>query len=215
MGIFSSLAGPVMVGQNYAFTIDETEMIHEGHLADGSVSGQTSLSYLIALQHALTTEAREDGTMTLVEMELYQMNGTLGGGAGNDVGGRERGAARLSDGTVLSQDIYSHATNAEVCLVFLNVFSGKSAGRTKLRRTDQDTLVTSMLAECNNTVITISIVDARLVDTYYHKIEINYLQPSNIPALSGHSISTSHTINTSKTLINKQCIIITSLFLLL
>ncbi|THV54513.1 hypothetical protein BGAL_0025g00330 [Botrytis galanthina] len=90
---------------------------------------------------------------------------TLGGGGGGGFGGGRGGAARLSGGTVLSQDIYSYATDAEVCLLFLVVFPGEGADRTELRNTDQDILVTSVAAGCHNTVDIISTVRARIVDT--------------------------------------------------
>ncbi|TEY80914.1 hypothetical protein BOTCAL_0036g00420 [Botryotinia calthae] len=64
MAIFGSHAGPIMAGPNYAFTIDETEIFYQGHLAGGSGSGQTSFPYLITPQHVLTAQAREDGTAT-------------------------------------------------------------------------------------------------------------------------------------------------------
>ncbi|TGO51807.1 hypothetical protein BCON_0154g00270 [Botryotinia convoluta] len=90
-------------------------------------------------------------------------NGTMGGGGDNGFGGG--GAAGLSGGTVLSQDIYSYTTDAEVCLVFLNVFSGEGADRTELRNTDQDILVIFVAAGCHNTVVIISTFRARIVDT--------------------------------------------------
>ncbi|KAM0165666.1 hypothetical protein ACHAQE_002207 [Botrytis cinerea] len=186
IAIFGSHAGPIMAGPNYEFTIDETKMVYEGHLAGGSGSGQTSFPYLITPQHALTTQAREDGTMvrwilnntytntisngiggrmskrqTAVD---FGGNGTMGGGGGGGFGGG--GPPGLGGGTSLSQDISTYATDAEVCLVFLNAFSGEGVDRTELRNTDQDTLVISVAAECNNTVVIINTVGARLVDTW-------------------------------------------------
>ncbi|ESZ91513.1 hypothetical protein SBOR_8084 [Sclerotinia borealis F-4128] len=180
MAIFGSHAGPVMAGPNYEFTIDETEMIYKGHIAGGSGSGQTSFPYLITPQHALTTQAKDDGTMVRwilnntytnsISSGIMRRqatadlggNGTTGGGGGGGGGG----AAGLSGGTALSQDISSYAADAEVCLVFLNAFSGEGADRTELRNTEQDTLVTEVAAECNNTVVIINTVGARIVDTW-------------------------------------------------
>ncbi|RAL61123.1 hypothetical protein DID88_010462 [Monilinia fructigena] len=192
MAIFGSHAGPVMAGPNYQFTIDETLMVYQGHLAGGSGSGQTSFPYLITPHHALTTQARQDGTMIRwilnntytnsissgIPMKRKRqtedlsgngtassggMNGTSGGRGPSGGGG---GGAGLSGGTVLTQDISSYATDAEVCLVFLNAFSGEGADRTELRSTEQDKLVTDVAAECNNTVVIINTVGARLVDTW-------------------------------------------------
>lgn len=191
MAVFGSHAGPVMAGPNYQFTVDETYMIYRGHLAGGSGSGQTSFPYLITPQHALTDKARQDGTMIRwilnntytnslssgisgftkrqVAMDFGEngtaLNGTSGGGGstGGDGGGGEPG---LSGGTALTQDISSYATDAEVCLVFLNAFSGEGADRTELRNTEQDKLLTTVAAECNNTVVIVNTVGARLLDTW-------------------------------------------------
>lgn len=185
MAIFGSHAGPIMAGPNYQFTIDETLMVYQGHLAGGSGSGQTSFPYLITPQHALTTQARQDGTMIRwilnntytngissgIPMKRKRQSADLGGGLNRTSGfggppGGGGGGPGLSGGTSLTQDITSYATNAEVCLVFLNAFSGEGADRTELRNTEQDKLVTDVAAECNNTVVIINTVGARLVDTW-------------------------------------------------
>ncbi|KAA8571271.1 hypothetical protein EYC84_000598 [Monilinia fructicola] len=151
MAIFGSHAGPIMAG----------------HLAGGSGSGQTSFPYLITPQHALTTQARQDGTMIrwIFEQYLYQWHLQRNSHEKEETGV----VVEVQDsvgGTSLTQDITSYATNAEVCLVFLNAFSGEGADRTELRNTEQDKLVTDVAAECNNTVVIINTVGARLVDTW-------------------------------------------------
>ncbi|CAD6446279.1 d46f09c4-f297-40a4-8a25-6a02da090eaf [Sclerotinia trifoliorum] len=189
MAIFGPHAGPVMAGPNYAFTVNNTEMTYQGHLAGGSGSGQTSFPYLITPQHALTTQAKQDGTMIrwiLNNTYTSTISGGFGafikgqdtvdlGGNGTAPSGGNNGTTGsgdssvfpgLSGGTALTQSISSYASDAEVCLVFLNAFSGEGADRTELRNTEQDSLVTSVAAECNNTIVIINTVGARLVDTW-------------------------------------------------
>ncbi|KAK6600301.1 hypothetical protein H4I96_07627 [Botrytis cinerea] len=154
IAIFGSHAGPIMAGPNYEFTIDETKMVYEGHLAGGSGSGQTSFPYLITPQHALTTQAREDGTMV-----RWILNNTYTNTISNGIGGRM--SKRQT-----AVDFGGNGTMSGGGGVFLNAFSGEGVDRTELRNTDQDTLVISVAAECNNTVVIINTVGARLVDTW-------------------------------------------------
>jgi beta-glucosidase len=74
--------------------------------------------------------------------------------------------ALLSGGTALTQTIPSYATDAEVCLAFINAFSGEGADRTELRDTEQDTMITSVASNCNNTIVVINTVGARILDTW-------------------------------------------------
>ncbi|KAI9644916.1 hypothetical protein NHQ30_006950 [Ciborinia camelliae] len=202
MAIFGSHAGPVMAGPNYQFTVDETDMTYDGHLAGGAGSGQISFPYLITPQHALTDQARIDGTMIrwilnntytdTVSSGIpggsggfggngtapHGMNGTAPGGGMNGtfpMGGGGGGPPGLSGGTAITQDISSYATDAEVCLVFINAFSGEGADRTELRNTEQDALVTSVAAECNNTVVILNTVGARILDTWIENENVTAL----------------------------------------
>ncbi|TGO68546.1 hypothetical protein BOTNAR_0023g00250 [Botryotinia narcissicola] len=109
----------------------------------------------------------------------FGVNGTIGRGGDDSFGGG--GAAVLSDGSVLDQDIDSYATDAEVWLVLLNVFPGEGADRTELRDTDQYILVTSVAAEYPNTVVIFSTVRARIVNTC---IDLKRLSSQNQNTLS-------------------------------
>lgn len=53
---------------------------------------------------------------------------------------------------------------ADVCLVFINALSGEGVDRTELYNEDQDIMVTEETSECNNTVVVVNTVGARLVD---------------------------------------------------
>jgi beta-glucosidase len=154
MALFGIGAGPVMAGPNYYFSVQGTADTYNGHLAGGAGSGQTSFPYLITPFQALVTQAAADGTMI-----RWILNNTYTSDDTNTIMG-------LAGGTALSQDISSYAADAEVCLVFLNAFSGEGADRTELTNAEQDTLVNTVAADCDNTVVVINTVGVRLVDQW-------------------------------------------------
>jgi len=189
MATFGSHAGPIMAGPNYIFSVEGSGPTYEGHLAGGSGSGQTSFPYLITPQQALTNKAATDGTMIRWILNNTYTSSTDSGsfsGGGGGFGGMTRittsitGAAPtgltkraggaaiagLSGGTSLSQDIPDYATGAEVCMVFINALSGEGADRTELRNTEQDDLVASVAENCNNTVVVVNTVGARILDSW-------------------------------------------------
>ena len=189
MATFGSHAGPIMAGPNYIFSVEGSGPTYEGHLAGGSGSGQTSFPYLITPQQALTNKAATDGTMIRWILNNTYTSSTDSGsfsGGGGGFGGMTRittsitGAAPtgltkraggaaiagLSGGTSLSQDIPDYATGAEVCMVFINALSGEGADRTELRNTEQDDLVTLVAENCNNTVVVVNTVGARILDSW-------------------------------------------------
>ncbi|KAH8687319.1 putative beta-glucosidase D [Tricladium varicosporioides] len=183
MAIFGSHAGPVMAGPNYEFTVAGSGPTYDGHLAGGSGGGQVSFPYLITPQHALTSRAANDGTMIrwiLNNTYTDTIDSGIGGSTGGSGGGmsgngtapfklKKRAAialAGLSGGTSLSQNIPDYATGAAVCLAFINAMSGEGADRTELRNTEQDAMVTSVASNCNNTIVVINTVGARILDTW-------------------------------------------------
>lgn len=189
MAIFGSSAGPIMAGPNYVLTVTGVASTYAGHLAGGSGSGQQSFPYLITPQAALTNRAAQDGTMirwilndtytatsisflgrrsfdsnTYSAMESKRQMGGGGMGGGGPPGGG--GGMGMSGGTSLQQTIPTYAESASVCLVFINAWSGEGADRTELRNTGQDALVNSVASECNNTVVVVNTVGARILDTW-------------------------------------------------
>lgn len=155
IALFGINAGPVMAGPNYFFSVQGTPDTYNGHLAGGAGSGQTSFPYLITPQQALTNKAATDGTMIrwiLNNTYTSDSKATIMGG--------------LSGGTAITQDIPDYATGAEVCMVFLNAFSGEGADRTELTNFEQDTLVNTVAAQCSNTMVVINTVGSRLVDQW-------------------------------------------------
>ena len=155
MSIFGSHAGPATAGPNTEFSVQGSGPTYQGHLATDTGSGQSSYPYLITPQHALTSKAAEDGTMI-----RWVLNDTYSGGSGSAL------VMQGSDSTAVTPSISTYADNQDVCVVFLNALAGEGADRTELYNVDQDNLVKSVAENCNNTVVVINTVGARLVDQW-------------------------------------------------
>lgn len=87
-----------------------------------------------------------------------------GGAAGGAAGGN--GAGIQGSGTSVSPSIANYASDSEVCLVFLNSWSGEGGDRSELYNQDQDELVNSVAGSCNNTVVVINTSGPRLLDQW-------------------------------------------------
>lgn len=109
--------------------------------------------------------AGETGTMTgnATDSSSGGPSGGMGGGMG---GGTTSSSSGTSRGTAGDLDYSTYAENAAACLVFLNAYSGEGADRGELANADQDTLVNTVAAECNNTIVIINTVGPRLVDQW-------------------------------------------------
>ncbi|EKG13903.1 Glycoside hydrolase family 3 [Macrophomina phaseolina MS6] len=169
---------------------------YDGHLASGSGSGALSFSYLITPFQSLSTRAAADGSMirwilndtysssssggmgggmggshggfpTMSGNSSSSGNGTDGGmGGGAAAGGAGGGISISGQGTAVTPSIEAYAEDSEVCLVFLNSFSGEGGDREELYNADQDTLVSTVASSCNNTIVVINTVGPRLVDAW-------------------------------------------------
>lgn len=195
ISVFGAHAGPAMAGPNQAFSVQGTDgPTYQGHLASGSGSGQLSFSYLITPFQSLSTRAAADGSMIRwILNDTYtdsSSSGGMGGGMGGGDGGMPSMSGNLSSngtapgggmgggggggggisisgqGTAVTPSIANYAEDSEVCLVFLNSFSGEGADREELYNEDQDTLVTTVASSCNNTVVVINTVGPRLVEAW-------------------------------------------------
>lgn len=91
-------------------------------------SGQPSFSYLVTPQHALTERAIEDGNM----LRFMLNDSVIASSSGRII-------AAASAATAAEQTTDAYAANADVCLVFINAYSGEGGDRSELRNTDQDT----------------------------------------------------------------------------
>ncbi|KAF2085892.1 glycoside hydrolase family 3 protein [Saccharata proteae CBS 121410] len=164
MAIFGTHAGPASAGPNDPLSVVGSDDVHQGHAATLGGSGIGSFAYLVDPHYALTGRVMEDGTQF-----RYLMNDTGYSSSSSS------GTSGYSSGTGAAHTYTAYASDAEVCIVFLNAFSGEGADRGELYNTDQDAMVTSVASECNNTVVVINAVAARLVD--------NWIENENVTAL--------------------------------
>lgn len=97
-----------------------------------------------------------NSSMTMNTGGMPGGNGGAGGGAGMDLG----------SGTTVTPSIANYASDSEVCLVFLNSWSGEGADRSELSNTDQDDLVLSVASNCNNTIVVVNTSGPRVLDQW-------------------------------------------------
>ncbi|EOD47782.1 putative beta-glucosidase d protein [Neofusicoccum parvum UCRNP2] len=152
MSIFGVHAGAAIAGPNDPISVTGSDDVYQGHAASLGGSGTGSFPYLVTPHYALTTKVLEDGTMFRWIL--------------NDTGYADSssGLSGYSSGTGAQHTFSGYAADSEVCIVFLNAYSGEGADRSELYNADQDTLVTTVAASCNNTIVVINAVAARLVD---------------------------------------------------
>ncbi|KAI9739036.1 MAG: hypothetical protein M1834_007248 [Cirrosporium novae-zelandiae] len=179
MSVFGAHAGPVMGGPNQAFTLLGSGPTYQGHLATGSGSAEASLPYLITPQQALVTRAMSNGTMIRWILNDTYTPETFSNAA----------ILYMQSGTGVNPSIPNYAVDSDVCLVFLNALAGEGADRTELYNQDQDTLVNTVASNCNNTIVIINTVGARLVDQWIENDNVTaVLYSSLLGQESGNSI---------------------------
>jgi beta-glucosidase len=101
-------------------------------------------------------------------------NGTGMGGNGTDMPSgsappalqRRENLGSVGSGTASSPSLSGYASHSDVCLVFLNADSGEGADRSSLSNTDQDTLVTTVASECNNTIVVLNVAGPRVLSAW-------------------------------------------------
>jgi beta-glucosidase len=91
--------------------------------------------------------------------------------------------------TAVQASITNYAESSDVCLVFLNALAGEGADRTELYNDEQDTLVTSVASECNNTIVVLNTVGPRLMEAWIDNENVTaVLYGSMLGQESGNSI---------------------------
>ncbi|KAB2578820.1 putative beta-glucosidase d protein [Lasiodiplodia theobromae] len=163
MSIFGVHAGAPIAGPNDPISVTGSDDVYQGHAASLGGSGTNSFPYLITPHYALTTKVIEDGTMF-----RWIMNDTGYSSSGSGLSG-------YSSGTGAAHTYAGYAADTEVCIVFLNAYSGEGADRSELYNTDQDAMVTDVASNCNNTIVVINAIATRLVD--------NWIENENVTAL--------------------------------
>lgn len=190
ISLFGAHAGPVMGGPNRAFSVQGTPAdTYQGHLAGPGGSGQPSLSYLVTPFQAISARAISDRSMiwwilnntyTDSSSSSGGMGGGFGGGgmptmgdnstsAGNSSSGSGGGGVNLGNlgsGTALSPSFENYALNSAACLVFINADAGEGADRGELSNDEQDTMVTTIADNCNNTIVVVNTVGPRILDAW-------------------------------------------------
>ncbi|KAJ5061931.1 glycosyl hydrolase family 3 C-terminal domain-containing protein [Bipolaris maydis] len=141
-----------------AFGVQGTEgPTYQGHLVSGSGSAQLSLSYISTPYQSIMNRTINDGAML-----WWVMNDTYSSSSNSGAGGAGIGQS----GTSTRPSFSNYASVSEVCIVFLNSFSGEGADHTELFNKDQDTMVTTIASECNNTIVVINTQGPRLMEAW-------------------------------------------------
>lgn len=163
IAVFGVSAGPDLAGPNYQFSIAGTPDTYSGHLAGGAGSGQTSFPYLVTPYEALNQRTAKDGTVI-----RHILNNTWSesiiSGLPSFVPSEVLDS--LNVGTSLFRNIASYASGAEICIAFINAFSGEGGDRSELRNTEMDDMVTTVANNCNNTVVVVNTVGPRILDSW-------------------------------------------------
>ncbi|CAI7617993.1 unnamed protein product [Penicillium crustosum] len=182
LAAFGAHAGPTIAGPNHAFTITGSGSdTYQGHLVSPSGSGSGSFAYVVDPHMALTSRQVENGGMF-----WWLMNDTYALTSNSNTAGAVGGGG---EGTSMSYSYSNYAQNAEVCLVFLNTYSGEGADRGELSNTDQDSMVKRVAAQCKNTIVVINTVGPRPVESWIdHENVTAVLYGGMLGQESGHSI---------------------------
>ncbi|KAK1464807.1 hypothetical protein CMEL01_12162 [Colletotrichum melonis] len=96
------------------------------------------------------------------------MGGGMGGNStgGGMTGGGGGGLGNLGQGTAMTPSFTNYAENSEVCIAFINSYSGEGGDRSLLYNDEQDAMVTSVASNCNNTVVVVNTAGPRILDAW-------------------------------------------------
>ncbi|OHF04312.1 hypothetical protein CORC01_00651 [Colletotrichum orchidophilum] len=156
ISLFGAHAGPALVGPNQGFTVQGAASdVYQGHLVSGIASGALSLPYLVTPFQALTQRAIDDNSMI-----WWLMNNTY---TSNTVPGPFNS---LGEGTALTPSYTNYAENSEVCIAFINAYSGEGGDRRRLYDDDQDAMITTVASNCKNTVVVVNAAGPRILDAW-------------------------------------------------
>jgi beta-glucosidase len=153
MAVFGANARPVLVGPAHVFDDIDPVPAWDGHLVFSGGSGTSSPSYVITPYDALLAKALIDGTQM-----MWILNATLIDPNYVAVAG--------TSGTMAAPKFEGYAAMVDTCIVFINAWSGEGNDRTELRNADQDGMILSVADNCNNTIVSVTTVGARILDTW-------------------------------------------------
>ncbi|EOD45724.1 putative beta-glucosidase d protein [Neofusicoccum parvum UCRNP2] len=171
IALFGVNAGSAQIGPNTEMSVQGSDSVFQGHMAQVGGSGQGSFLYVITPEHAFVERAKEDGAMLRVMLN----DSVISSGSSGGIAAGPNAGSESKDSTAASQTTKGYSYNQDVCLVFLNAYSGEGGDRDELSNADQDDLVNAVAENCNNTVVVINTTGPRLVD--------NFITHSNVTAV--------------------------------
>jgi beta-glucosidase len=163
LSIFGAHAGAITAGPNNELSVVGSDDVYYGHAAGLGGSGEQSYTYLITPWYALTTKVMQHGTQFRWIMNNTGYDGSSGAAAG------------YSSGTGATHSYSAYASGSEVCICFLNAYSGEGGDRSELTDSEMDTMVNNVASNCNNTVVVINAVAPRLVDAWIENENVTAL----------------------------------------
>ncbi|KAL4961177.1 beta-d-glucoside glucohydrolase D [Aspergillus stella-maris] len=176
IGVFGANARPSIIGPGT--TMDDVHNYNtwSGHLVFSGGSGMASPSYLVTPYDALLARSIADGTQMMWAMEEKLPNIPYVAVTG-------------TAGTSAAPTFSSYAAAVETCLVFINAWSGEGNDRVELRNAEQDAMILTVAESCNNTIVVINTVGARLLDTFIEHPNVTaVLYASLLGEQSGNAI---------------------------
>lgn len=123
----------------------------QGHMATVGGSAMGSLAYLTTPVQLFNQRAATDGFML-----RWWLNDTV----------ETTWSGMSGSGTELSETTVGVAEDSDACVVFLNAWGGEGADRIELTNAEQDELVNTVAANCNNTIVVINTIGPRVVDAW-------------------------------------------------
>ncbi|KIW47945.1 uncharacterized protein PV06_00593 [Exophiala oligosperma] len=141
-------AGPTWV-EDVATFLGDT---YPAHLVTGGGSGSSSSPYIVSPLDALTSLSAQNASF---EVKYIATNNWTVAAAGpqSPLGNPQPTIAQW-------------AGYSDTCLVFINAYSKEGADRESLSDAEQDTMVKNVAKYCNNTIVVMNTVGARIVDAW-------------------------------------------------
>ncbi|KAJ5584529.1 beta-d-glucoside glucohydrolase D [Penicillium hispanicum] len=152
MSIFGANARPKSIGPGSTFDDVHNHRTWDGHLVYSGGSGMSSPSYIISPYDALTQKGIAHGTQLMWMME--------------DTASGSYVAVTGTKGTAAAPRFWSYASATETCLVFINAWSGEGNDREELSNADQDKMINEVASNCNNTIVSVTTVGSRLLESW-------------------------------------------------
>ncbi|RDW58789.1 hypothetical protein BP6252_13265 [Coleophoma cylindrospora] len=175
VSIFGYHAAPRYLGPNTALSVNTgTASTMIGHMTQVGGSAMGSLAYETTPFQVFTNRAASDGFMLRWWLNDSVVTTTSG---------------MSGAGTVLTETTIGVADNSDVCICFLNAWSGEGGDRSELTNADQDNLVNTVADNCNNTIVVINTTGPRLVDQWIsHENVTGVLYAGPLGMESGNAI---------------------------